>query len=310
MLREDRYVGKMGEVARRAAGQGGHISRSQLLEIGLTAPAIEYRINTGDLKPVANGVYRVFPPSNHVDLVQGALLALPKAVASHQSAAHLLSLPYLPHPVPTVTVASHTTHFFPGVVVRRTDDLSRKHTAKAGGIRVTNVARTVFDLAGILDETEFDRVAEACLLERRVRMEGLSEMLTTLGRRGKPGTVVFRRFLQLRQGGDPRASKLELAGRAALERGGLPRPVPQAPVPWDPSRRFDDAYPEWRLAIEWDSRQWHSQRAAMEADRRRDRQAAAHGWVILRFTWQEVANSPSEVVGTVRSLLEQRRVAS
>lgn len=304
-------MGRMGEVVRRAAPQGGHISRSQLLEMGFAAGAIDYRVHTRELQPVTDGVYRVFPPAGHVDHVRGALLALPRAVASHQSAAHLLALPRLPKLVPTVTVASHTTHVFPGVVVRRADDLKKSHLASAMGVRVTNVARTVFDLAGVLDEAEFNRVAEECLVAGRLRMPSLIAMIEILGRRGKRGTVIAREFARARGVMPARTTRLELDGRKLLVAAGLPPPTPEFPIPWDDgARRFDDAYPEARLAIEWDSREWHSQLEAMASDRRRDREAAAHGWVVLRFTWQDVGESGAEVAAAVRLLLEQRSLAS
>ncbi|MBW3667252.1 MAG: endonuclease domain-containing protein, partial [Actinobacteria bacterium] len=68
----------------------------------------------------------------------------------------------------------------------------------------------------------------------------------------------------------------------------------------------DDAYPEAKLAIEWDSRAWHLQRAAMEADRRRDRIAAMHGWLVIRVTWQDIKERPDEVIAAVGQLLHTR----
>jgi very-short-patch-repair endonuclease len=47
----------------------------------------------------------------------------------------------------------------------------------------------------------------------------------------------------------------------------------------------------------------------MTADRQRDREAAAHGWVLLRFTWEDVTERPYEIVETVRLLLQDRRLA-
>jgi very-short-patch-repair endonuclease len=96
-------------------------------------------------------------------------------------------------------------------------------------------------------------------------------------------------------------------GRAVLATRGVDLPVPQYPIPWDPSRRFDGGYPDDQVAIEWDSRLWHSKQQAMTADRRRDRMAARHGWVVLRFTWEDVTQRPDEVADTVTAVLEARR---
>ena len=61
------------------------------------------------------GIYRVIPSQGYVDLLRGAVLTLPQAVVSHESAAHMLRFPKLPVLVPTVVVPSYTTHRFPGV---------------------------------------------------------------------------------------------------------------------------------------------------------------------------------------------------
>jgi very-short-patch-repair endonuclease len=46
----------------------------------------------------------------------------------------------------------------------------------------------------------------------------------------------------------------------------------------------------------------------MRSDRQRDREAALHGWIVVRFTWQDVIERPDEVSSTVRSLIAERMV--
>ena len=290
----------------QAAKQGGHVARAQLLDGGMSARAVDRLVGSGELTVVESGVYQVFPSDDHIDLIRGALLALPDAVASHESAAHLLKFPRLPDLRPTVMVRSHTTHRFPNVTVRRCDDLDRTHLTKVDRIRVTNVARTVFDLAGVLQFGEFEEIAEALILSGRLELRHLERLLDELARRGKPGVRAARDFIEMRSGGDPKATKLERKGREVLAAHGLPTPEPQYPIPWDPQRRFDDAYPEAMLAIEWDSRAWHTQSKAMASDRERDREAATHRWFVVRFTWQDVTERPEEVARTVATLLKQR----
>lgn len=291
----------------RAARQGGYIKRSQLLELGMSSGAVDWAVNAEELTLVSPGVYRVFHSDDHADLIRGALLALPDPVASHQSAAHLLAFPQLPRLVPTVTVASHTTHKFPGVMVRRSDDLQESHLTTVDGIRVTNIPTTVFALAGILPRKEFVSITEALIIAGRMKERHFERVVNELARRGKPGSRTARDFLEMRAGGDPGATTLERKGRGILTSAGLPAPIPQYPIPWSPKRRFDDAYPEAKVALEWDSRAWHLQSAAMESDRRRDREAALHGWIVLRYTWKDITKRPAEIVATVASLLRERR---
>ncbi len=302
-------MGRFADLVRLAANQGGFVNREQLLAAGMSSSAIGRRVANGEMTVVADGVYQIFPPSSHMDLLRGAVVALPDPVVSHQSAAHLLRLPRLPELVPTVTVASHTTHQFLDVTVRRMDDLTEDHLTTVEDLPVTNVARTVFDLGAVIRYRTFEDIAEAAILAQRMEVEDLANLIDQLGRRGKTGTKAARDFVTSRAGVDRRSTRLEVMGRRLLEEAGLPPTRSEYPIPWRPDRRFDDAYPEAKSAIEWDSRLWHAQMEAMRADRQRDREAAAHGWVVLRFTWHDVLDTPGEVVGAVRTLLEQRWTA-
>jgi hypothetical protein len=292
-----------------AAQQGGYITRDQLVAQGMSTSAIDRRVNEGLVEKVIPGIYRLIPSSNHVDLLRGAVLALPNAVVSHQSAAHLLRFPRLPALTPTVVVPSYTTHRFPEVTVRRCDDLIAPDTVVVDGLVLTNVPRTLWDLGGLLRFREFDAIGESLIIAGLMNLDQFDDMTTRLARRGKPGSRAARRFLETRAGSDRNATVLERKGRAVLIAAGLPEPEPQYPLPWAPHRRFDDAYPHLKIAIEWDSRAWHTQRAAMESDRRRDREAATHGWIVLRYTWDDVTRNPHRIVEEVSALLRTRQAA-
>jgi hypothetical protein len=103
---------------------------------------------------------------------------------------------------------------------------------------------------------------------------------------------------------------LEREGGALLTRAGITGYVTEHPTPWDPRSRFDLALETAKVAIEWDSRSWHVQQSAMSNDRRRDRLAAAHGWVVLRFTWDDIVERPEHVVRDVVAVLERRPTSS
>lgn len=294
-------------VIEEASKYGGFITRAQVEALGVGSSAIDRRIRNGDFVVVARGIYQIIRSEENLDLVRGAVLTLPGAIASHQSAAQLLDFPHQPKALPTVTVRSSTTHRFPGVLVRRTSDLMKSHVTLVTGIPVTNVARTVFDLAGIMDLEELDRIVESLIISNRLKIRHLELVSKDIARRGKRGTANIRQVLSLRgdtRGIDP--TILERRGRLVLADHALPTPVAQFRIPWDPARRFDDAYPDHRVAIEWDSRAWHTQREAMTSDRRRDREAAENGWVVLRFTWDDLINGPTDIATTVRSIIDRR----
>jgi hypothetical protein len=206
-----------------------------------------------------------------------------------------------------VVVPSHTTHRFPDVTVRRCNDLIASDIVQIDGLPVTSVARTFFDLAGLLRFSYWDSIGESLVIAEQMDLAQFEQLTQRVARRGKRGSRSAWDFLAMRAGSHPRSTILERKGRAVLASAGLPAPISEYPIPWRPSNRFDDAYPRARIAIEWDSRAWHEQRAAMASDRQRDRQAASHGWVLIRFTWDEVTKRAYEVVETVATLLRQRR---
>jgi hypothetical protein len=283
---------------------GGTLSRRQLLEIGFTARQIQYRVSRGYWVVVRRGVYQIAAARDRRDLMRAVVGAWAYAVVSHESAAELHGFPFV-SAEKRVIVSNHsrTTHAYPGIEVRRTHDLDAWHVTVVDGIRLTTIARTVVDLAQHRTPRHIGAIVDRLVSDERLEVVELDAVLKATGRRGKPGTRVMREVVERRLGDEPGTSKLEREGRALIERAGLPIPVPEFPVPWSVGRRFDDAYPLLRIAIEWDSRRFHGQVASFEADRVRDRDAAVNGWVVLRFTWDDVHRHPRRVVETVRALL-------
>lgn len=67
--------------------------------------------------------------------------------------------------------------------------------------------------------------------------------------------------------------------------------------------RIDIAFPQTKLAIEFDGRAYHSSPAHFQADRRRQNDLQNAGWRILRFTWSDVTFEPQRVISTVLAAL-------
>jgi predicted transcriptional regulator of viral defense system len=286
-----------------AVTQGGVLTRPQALELGFTARQVGRRVSSGRWKLVRRGVYEVVPPRDRRDLLRTVLATWPGAVVSHESAAVLHAFPFVEEAKLVVSHHTRTTHEFTGVEVRRTHDLDAWHVTNVDGVRATTVARTVVDLAASRSERHVGAIVDRLVSDGAVELFEIEAVLGSTARRGKPGTVTMRAVLEDRCGEDQSASALERRGRALIEGAGLPLPVSEFPIPWTANRRFDDAYPDRRIAIEWDSRRFHGQMSSFESDRERDRDGAVHGWVILRFTWNDVHNHPQRVVETIRSLL-------
>jgi hypothetical protein len=290
---------------RLAADQGGVLRREQALELGLTRGSIAYRVKVGRWDPVARSVYRVLSMRSLEDRLRSAVAALPGAVVSHESAAELHAIPSVTRGRAVVTVHTRTTHDFADVQVHRSHDLSASHMTRIKGLPVTNPARTIVDLASVLGRRHVASVVDDLVTAKQLSLDDLRATADQVLRRGKPGSAALRKLLEERgDGPEANASRLERAGYRLLSETGLPQPRLEFPIPWDPQRRFDLAFPEARLAIEWDSRRWHTQVDAFDRDRERDRQAVRNGWRLLRYTWQDLTTRPGDIVDTVRSLLD------
>ncbi len=308
-LTHDTHMTRDGCALALAARQGGVITLPQALGCGLSMSAIKRRVRRGDWQRLFRSVYRLIDMVDPKNLVRAAIAALPSAIASHETAAELHAIPSVQRGMAVVSVHTRSTHTFPGVTVHRNHDLSASHSCLVGGIPATSLPRTVFDMGQIVSEKQLRRIVDDLIAQRRVTVEELRIINDEVAKRGKPGSTSMRSVLAERaEGAEKTATRLELKGLAVLREAGLPEPVLEYPIPWNTTKRFDAAYPEAQVAIEWDSLRWHGLIDSFERDRRRDRAALLHGWSVLRFTWKDVTDHPLDVVTTVRAVLQPQIV--
>ncbi len=79
------------------------------------------------------------------------------------------------------------------------------------------------------------------------------------------------------------------------------------PLWYDGTRGVVDlAEPTSRVIVEADGRRWHAIEQAMADDRRRDRQAAANGWLVLRVMWDDVVRHPATTAAQIAAVVAQR----
>ncbi len=287
--------------------QGGVLTRSQALELGFSNRQIDYRLSVGRWQRVGDLGYRLIPVSDPRQLLQASTILIPDAVVSHGSASFIHGIEKHWPERPSISVHSRTTHALPDVEVHRCHDLLNTHVTQIEHLRVTTPERTIFDLASTYSLGRLSWAVVHLATEGRVFYPALEKVVAEIGRRGKPGTARMRELLESLDLGESDGSPLERRGRRLLDRAQCPCGFEsEYPIPWSPRRRFDDAFPSHRLAVEWDSLRFHGQRDAFEADRHRDRSALEHGWRVLRFTWVDVTETPDRVVQTVRRMLDCR----
>ncbi|GAB2931150.1 type IV toxin-antitoxin system AbiEi family antitoxin domain-containing protein [Rhodococcus aerolatus] len=126
-------------------------------------------------------------------------------------------------------------------------------------------------------------------------------------RRGHRGVSAVRGLVGLADGLSE--SPMESETRLLLHDGGLPRPTLQHEVRTADGRlvaRLDLAWPDHRVAVEYDGLEFHRDRRSLENDRRRAAELLGEGWRCLALTRADVRDRPERTVHQVRALLATR----
>ena len=197
------------KVAQLAEAAHGVVTHGELLAAGVSADEIRWRLRIGALLTEYRGVYRV---GHRAPSVEARYMAAVKAcgngaVLSGRAAAYLLGLIRGTAPPPEVTAP--TERRVPGVITHRARGAPLE-AMRWRGIPVTTVARTLVDLAAVLD---LDALARACheagvrfgttpgevdaVLARRPRVKGVGKLRQILhGDVRVTLSALEKRFLQ------------------------------------------------------------------------------------------------------------------
>lgn len=276
-------VGDDEAIAELAERQHGVVARAQLFALGLRRGAIDRRLKRKRLHRIHRGVYAVgYPRLQRAGWFMAAVLACgPGAVLSHRCAAAWWGL-LDGWPTRVDVSVSRRLHGQNGICVHVATIADDERTVHAG-IPVTTVARTLLDLAAVVQRHELNRVLERAealqlsdatpliaLMERHHGRRGLANLKAAMSEGLRP--VVTR-------------SELERRFLTFLDLAGLPRP--ETNVWLDVGGDWMEVDCVWReqgVIAELDSRAWHLTTEAFERDRERDRRALAAGWRPVRVT--------------------------
>ncbi|MDQ4132611.1 MAG: type IV toxin-antitoxin system AbiEi family antitoxin domain-containing protein [Actinomycetota bacterium] len=297
-------------VAGLAAAQHGAFHRHQVLAVGFTPRMIQRRLESGLWVTVHPGVYRVAsaPPSWEQRLMAACLAGEPTAVASHRAAGALWTLHGLERGRIEITVADTKRSRLRGVLLHRTLALPRSAVTTAKGIPVTRPARTLIDLAAVLDGDCLEEALDSALRQGLTFVRHLRRCLETLGSSGRLSTETLGALLEARAGGRPSENPKELEMARMFVAAGLPSPELQYEL-HDRDRfiaRFDCAYPPGRIAAEYNSYQHHHGRQAWDRDQTRDNRATAHDWLIFGFTDADLHDPQRTEVENLRRAYDAR----
>jgi very-short-patch-repair endonuclease len=147
-----------------------------------------------------------------------------------------------------------------------------------------------------MDELGLESALDTAIKLRLVSLEHISRYIERNGPANRKGVARLRRLLRDRTEGVPE-SELERRFLRVIRKARLPMPARQHRIG---SRRIDFAYVEKRIAIELDGLADHRTKRIFEDDRRRQNDLVLDGWVVLRFTWDDVTKRSDDVIATIR----------
>ena len=294
-------------VAALASRQHNLFTRAQVMDCGGSASLVKRRLAAGLWVGEAHGVYG---QAGAVQTWERRLMLAhldlgPASVVSHRAGAALLRLPDARRGPPELTVPDGASRGSRWRV--HEGDVAAGDRVRVYGIPVTSVARTVIDMAALVDRRTLQRLIEELLVAGRLHLEPFTARALSNVRPGRRGSAMLAGILEdLGPGYVPPASELEALLFEVLAAGGLPPPVRQYPLPSISGHgRVDGSYPPARLLLEVDGRRWHTRAADFERDRRRDIEAGLLGWRLVRFVWGDLVREPAWVCHVVDSYLQQ-----
>jgi len=168
-------------------------------------------------------------------------------------------------------------------------------------IPVTTVARTLFDLAEVVDERRLERAFEEADRLGLLQMRALEEVC---GRgQGRHALRAIRPLIDAATMPETTRSRLEGRFLAFCREHDLPQPQANVTVL---GREVDAYWPQARLMVEVDSWSFHRHRAAFERDRARDAAMQAEGYRVVRITHRRLEQEPAIVAAELRRLLDPK----
>lgn len=285
------------------------ITRSQALAAGMTGHALRHRLRPGGpWRGLLPGVYLAAtgaPTTLQQEMAAllyagpGSVITGPAALRSHHIRTELTEIidvlvPSARQRRDTNFVRLHRTSRMPGRIW------------EAGPVQYVMPARAVADAVRALTSLRDVRAVVADAVQRDKC--AISKLADELSQGPHQGSTLFREALADVADGIRSAAEGDL--RDLLARSGLPMPLFN---PWlyDEYGTFvarpDAWWPELGIAVEVDSKQWHTSPEDHAKTLARGRRMARHQIVVLRFTPRQIRSQPAEVRNDIKAALDGAR---
>ena len=175
------------------------------------------------------------------------------------------------------------------------------------GVRITTVARTLVDIAGMVGMKTLRKTVGRAAMRRRLDLQAVDIAISNAKRRR--GLKALERALLPYRTADGTVpdlrSDFETLVLPELIEIGLSRPACNFPLHAEGERFIVDFYwDQARVVVETDGRETHETPTAFQDDRSRDQDLTAAGYRVLRVTWEQVHSEREAVLNRIRRALD------
>jgi hypothetical protein len=298
--RAQTMAGMRAEFSRLLDAQGGVVTSAQALAF-LTRRGLEAYLNNAELQRIWHGVYGRGEVDARLRLCGLDLAAGTTVAACMGTAAAAYGFDT------ERTVDLHVLNpdgrrlrSTDGLVVHRREGAP---LAMIGGRPATSPAWTAIEVARGLRRHRALATLDAALGSGTCSGADLEPVVRQQS--GRRGIATVRELLGLAS--SKAESPMESEARLVMIDGGLPPPVLQYEVvdlrgyTW----RLDFAWPELRVAAEYDGVDWHSGPDAFRRDRRRSSALQELGWLVVPIIAEDVRHRPRELVRRLETQLRR-----
>ena len=284
--------------------QGGVASSAQVLGL-LSRRSLARALDHGSIERIWHGIYARAEPGRDI-MLRGLDLSCQTTVpiCLGTAAAAFGFDTENPPELHVLSPAGARLRSAEGLVVHRRDGAPLVDIA---GRPSTAPAWTAVEVARSLRRGRALATLDAALRSGRCLPAGLWDAATAQA--GRRGIIAVRRLIPL---ASPLAeSPMESEARLVMHDGGLPAPQLQYEIIDGNGdlRRFDFAWPDARVAAEYEGVDWHSGAEEMRRDRRRLAAVQDAGWVSVPILFEDVRHRPTEFVMRLERHLRGRIAA-
>ena len=276
-----------------AARQHGAFTVAQAAAAGFSRAQIEHRVRLGTWTRLARGVLGIagLPPTWRRSAIV-PLLARPAAVLAERSAGQVHELVDAPLLRPSIAVPAGSSTRVPGAGIVHRWTIDPTEVTTKDGLRVTSVARTVADLAGVLPRSRIAPTVDTAIHGRGATPVGIDLAIASSSHLTAAERDAVLAATAAWQGIRP-GSPGEVRLLRQLAEWGIPDPVKQVPIvdgAGETVARADVGWPAARFGLEYDTDDHHGPRR-WASDEARHRAIAATGWAILHVAGRDLLPS-------------------